>query len=333
MEIERIIKLEEEFKKEKSSSKRNVILSTLISEYYNLYVKSRNKLFLDKIIDLSKNLPKKDYKSMNVLGLVHLEKEEYDSAINIFKEIINEFKLPEDDKNVILYNLSLAYFNKGDYYVAYETLKDVISNSRGEINVLSKKLLAKVCLKLGAENIKYVEEAKKVLESLDMPSEELAIAYAILFKYYNDFKLLGKAKELANNLGDERVLADVLSVSEQEDDLRKALDIYVKLNDKKGKIRVLYKLSKKYSDLISEIIDGISGLEDSKDKLTILYDLYERTKLVHFLKEAIKCAENINDYLFLARGYAELANYENEVINLRLSIKYYEKYIEANVKK
>ncbi|TRM73969.1 hypothetical protein DJ528_10895, partial [Sulfolobus sp. B5] len=60
---------------------------------------------------------------------------------------------------------------------------------------------------------------------------------------------------------------------------------------------------------------------------------YERTKLVHFLKEAIKCAENINDYLFLARGYAELANYENEVINLRLSIKYYEKYIEANVKK
>ncbi|TRM96996.1 hypothetical protein DJ530_12410, partial [Sulfolobus sp. E1] len=259
MEIERIIKLEEEFKKEKSSSKRNVILSTLISEYYNLYVKSRNKLFLDKIIDLSKNLPKKDYKSMNVLGLVHLEKEEYDSAINIFKEIINEFKLPEDDKNVILYNLSLAYFNKGDYYVAYETLKDVISNSSGEINVLSKKLLAKVCLKLGAENIKYVEEAKKVLESLDMPSEELAIAYAILFKYYNDFKLLGKAKELANNLGDERVLADVLSVSEQEDDLRKALDIYVKLNDKKGKIRVLYKLSKKYSDLISEIIDGISG--------------------------------------------------------------------------
>ncbi|MEM1983606.1 MAG: hypothetical protein QXZ63_08145, partial [Sulfolobales archaeon] len=100
-----------------------------------------------------------------------------------------------------------------------------------------------------------------------------------------------------------------------------------------GQIRVLYKLTYNKPSLYSEIIDRLQLLDDSKDKLSILYDLYIRTKIIQFLKEAIKVAEKLNDVLFIARAYAELAKYENEVENLRKAISFYEKYVELQNKK
>ncbi|AAK40826.1 hypothetical protein SULI_07630 [Saccharolobus solfataricus] len=328
--MERIVELEEQIKKERNKEKRNTLYISLIQEYHNLYKKYKNTEFLDRALSIANKIEKKNPTVLNILGLIYLEKRRPDIAILTFKELLSNYNLNNEDKNVILYNLSLAYFQKGELLNAYNTLKGLVLNSRGEINVLSKKLLVKVCLALG--EIRYIEEARELLEEFNIPSEELAIAYAALAKYYNDNKLLKKAKDIAIVLGNEKILADILSISDDEEDLRKAIQIYEKLGDHNSELKPLYKLSNKDPSLFAQILEKIGNLEDSKDKLVILYDIYRRTKILQFLKEAIKTAEKLQDYLFLARAYSELANYEEEVTNLRKAISFYEKYIEKSQK-
>ncbi|ACR42249.1 tetratricopeptide repeat protein [Saccharolobus islandicus] len=326
--MERIAELEEQLKKEKNKEKRNILYTTLIQEYYNLYKKYKNMEFLDRALSIANEIEKKNPTILNFLGLIYLEKRKPDIAILTFKELLSEYNLNNEDKNIILYNLSLAYFQKGELSNAYNTLKSLVLNSKEEINALSKKLLVKVCLALG--EIKYVEEARELLEEFEIPSEDLAITYAALAKYYNDTKLLEKAKSIATVLGNEKILADILSISDNEEDLRKAIQIYEKLGDYNSQLKPLYKLSNRDPSLLVEILEKIKNLEDSKDKLNILYDIYKRTKIVQFLKEAIETAEKLQDYLFLARAYSELASYEEEVSNLRKAISFYEKYIQKN---
>jgi len=45
-----------------------------------------------------------------------------------FKELLSEYNLNNEDKNIILYNLSLAYFQKGELSNAYNTLKSLVLN-------------------------------------------------------------------------------------------------------------------------------------------------------------------------------------------------------------
>ncbi|MEM3515879.1 MAG: CDC27 family protein [Saccharolobus sp.] len=329
--MENIIKLEESIKREKNKAKKYNLIKILLGEYYNIYRKTKNTKFLDKIIQLSEEIDRRDINVLNILGLAYLEKKEFDNAIKIFNEILNDHNITREDRNTILYNLAIAYFNKGELATAYDILKEISLNSNGDLNILSKRLLAKTCLKLG--DVRHIEEAKKILESFDTPTEDLAIAYAALAKYYGSKELLEKAKSIANIIGNKRVMADVLSVSNDENDLKEAYKLYSELNDNIGQIRVLYKLSYNNPSLFSEIIDRLQLLDDSKDKLSILYDLYIRTKIIQFLKEAIKVAEKLNDVLFIARAYAELAKYENEVENLRKAISFYERYVELQNKK
>ncbi|QGA54707.1 hypothetical protein GFS03_09050 [Sulfolobus sp. E5-1-F] len=328
--MERIVELEEQIKKEKNKEKRNILYTMLIQEYYNLYKKYKNTELLDRALSIANEIEKKNPTVLNTLGLIYLEKGMPDIAILTFKELLSKYNLNNEDKNIILYNLSLAYFQKGELLNAYNTLKGLVVNSRGEINTLSKKLLAKVCLALG--EIRYIEEARELLEEFEIPSEDLAITYAALAKYYNDTKLLKKAKDIALALGNDKILADILSISDDEKDLRRAIQIYEKLGDYNSQLKPLYKLSNNDPSLFVKILEKMVNLEDSKDKLVILYDIYKRTKIPQFLKEAIKTAEKLQDYLFLARAYSELANYEEEVTNLRKAISFYEKYIEKSQK-
>ncbi|WP_338600690.1 CDC27 family protein [Sulfolobus tengchongensis] len=327
--MERIVKLEEQVRKEKNKQKRLILYNILIQEYYNLYKRYKNPEFLDKALGLIDEIGEKNSSTLNILGLIYIEKKEYNKAISIFNELLDSHKLSTDDKDIILYNLALAYFGKGELKNAYNILKSLTLTSKGEINTLSRKLLAKVCLKLGESNITYVNEAKEILESLDMPSEDLAVAYAVLAKHNNDKYFLEKAKKIATMLGNERLLADILSISDNEEDLKEAIRLYAKIGDYKNQLKPLYKLSRSDQSIFTEILDRLKNIEDSKDKLEILYDIYRRTNLIYFLKEAIKTAEKIEDYLFLARAYVELANYEDEASNLKKAVLFYEKYIQS----
>ncbi|MEM0294220.1 MAG: hypothetical protein QXF93_06445, partial [Saccharolobus sp.] len=147
--MENIIKLEESIKREKNKAKKYNLIKILLGEYYNIYRKTKNTKFLDKIIQLSEEIDRRDINVLNILGLAYLEKKEFDNAIKIFNEILNDHNITSEDRNTILYNVAIAYFNKGELATAYDILKEISLNSNGDLNILSKRLLAKTCLKLG----------------------------------------------------------------------------------------------------------------------------------------------------------------------------------------
>ncbi|MCY0882948.1 MAG: hypothetical protein OWQ50_03925 [Acidianus infernus] len=81
--------------------------------------------------------------------------------------------------------------------------------------------------------------------------------------------------------------------------------------------------------MLYEAIQRLEESGESRERQTLLYELYKRTGILNFLKEAIKIAEKYNDYLFLARSYVELSKRENELENLRKAVLFYERYIES----
>ena len=161
-----------------------------------------------------------------------------------------------------------------------------------------------------------------------MAREEVAVA-DILLGRLKDKARYREAVERAKSLKSEKLLAEGLLSSDDVKELEEALEIFRKLNDVNGEAKVLYKLSLKKPELLYEAIQRLEESGESRERQTLLYELYKRTGILNFLKEAIKIAEKYNDYLFLARSYVELSKKENELENLRKAVLFYEKYVES----
>jgi tetratricopeptide (TPR) repeat protein len=288
---------------------------------YSDYKKTGNRELLSKIEELIKG--DSSIQGLNLLALVYIEKGKYDDAINALDIALKKVK-DDEDKATLLFNKALALFRKGDLDSSYEILKSI--PSRTSVYAHSRRFLAQVCIKKG--DLRHLEEARQILESFDIPNEDLAVTY-ILLSRLKDKSLYKKAVEIAKSIKNEKLLAEALLSSDDEKELEVALEIFRKLNDVNGEAKVLYKLSLKKPELLYEAIQRLEESGESRERQTLLYELYKRTGILNFLKEAIKIAEKYNDYLFLARSYVELSKKENELENLRKAVLFYEKYVES----
>ncbi|AWR96698.1 hypothetical protein DFR86_03420 [Acidianus sulfidivorans JP7] len=288
---------------------------------YEDYKKTKNKENLQQIISLLSS--KKDINALNLLSLSYIELQEYDKAIELLDEALKKTK-DEEEKSILLFNKALALKQKNKLDLAYETLKQI--SPKSSIYSHSRRFLAKICISFG--DIKHLEEAKEILESFEIPNEDLIITYILLsrLKYKELYK---KAANLAKDLKNEKLLAEALLSSDNEEEIQQALQIFQKLKDKTGEAKALYKLSLKNPSLLYEAIQKLeeAGESESRETQTLLYQLYKNTGIVDFLKQSIKIAQKYNDYLFLARSHVELSKKENELENLRKAVDYYEKYI------
>lgn len=283
---------------------------------------------LDKLNEAIKLLEgRKDVLSLNQLGLMYLEKGETKKAIESFEEALKKAKSNED-KNVISFNLALALFKNKDLHRAYEILRSLTYTP---LKTHAQRLLAKVCLAFG--DISHVEEARAILESFDMPTEDLVVAYIYLGRNTSNKEYLEKAIKLAEILKNKRLLAEALLSYDDREKVEQALSIFKELNDIKGEARALYKLSFFKSELLYEALQKLeeAGEGTDQDKIKLLNELYKRTGIIDFLKKAINIAEKANEYLFLARAYVELSKKENELENLRKAVMYYEEFIKRRL--
>ncbi len=290
---------------------------------YDKYKKTGNTEFLDNSINILNSL-KKDLNTLNLLGLCYLDKD-IDKALEYFNQA---YKLAKDDesKGIILFNKALCYFKKKNYIETYEILKQVLS-LRTSVRAHANRLLAKVCIFRGG---KYLNEARSILESYDEPNDDLALVY-ILLSRNGEKDLYKKAVEIAKVLKDDKLLAEALLSSNETSDLEEALKIFRKIGDTGGEAKALFALSSRKPELIYEAIQKLeeSGKGESAETLQLLFEMYNRTKIIDFLRKSIEIAEKIDNKIFLARAYTELSSYENEVENLRKAIKYYEEYIKT----
>ncbi|WP_236749036.1 tetratricopeptide repeat protein [Acidianus manzaensis] len=288
---------------------------------YEDYKKTKNKKNLEEIIKLLSS--KKDINSLNLLSLAYINLEKYDQAIELLDEAIKKTK-DEEDKSILLFNKALALKSKGNLTASYQTLKQI--SPKSSIYQHSRRFLAQICISFG--DLHYLEEAKEILENFEIPNEDLIITYILLsrLKYKELYK---KAVKLAKDLKNEKLLAEALLSSDDEEELQQALQIFRKLKDTTGEAKALYKLSLKNPSLLYEAVQKLeeSGNKETKETQILLYQLYKNTGIIDFLKQSIKIAEKYEDYLFLARSYVELSKKENEIENLRKAVNYYEKYI------
>ncbi|BDC18055.1 tetratricopeptide repeat protein [Acidianus sp. HS-5] len=287
---------------------------------YNDYKKTGNKELLGRIKDLLKG--DSSVQGLNLLALIYIDEGKYSDAINALDSALKNAK-DDEDKATLLFNKALALFRKGDVDSSYDTLKSIPPKTSAYVH--SRRFLAQVCIKKG--DLKHLEEARQILESFDMPNEDLAVTY-ILLSRLKDKSLYRKAVEIAKVIRNDKLLAEALLSSDDDKDLEEALGIFRKLNDVSGEAKVLYKLSLKKPELLYEAIQRLEESGEDRERQALLYEMYKRTGIVNFLKEAIKVAEKYGDYLFLARAYAELSKRENELENLRKAVLFYEKYIE-----
>jgi len=299
-------------------SERVIKAKKLLEEYR----KNKDMKKLDEAIAILEG--REDLQCLNQLGLIYLEKGEDKKAKESFEKALKKAK-SQEDKNIIKFNLALALFKLKDYSRAYEILRELENTS---LRTHAQRLLAKVCLALG--DLRHVEEARAILESFDEPTEDLLAVYIFLGRNGKK-EYLDKAVKYAEMLGNKRLLAEALISYDDKEKIEKGLEIFRELKDVKGEARALYRLSFYRSDLLYE---ALQKLEESKegnaqDRIKLLNELYKRTKIVDFLKQAITLAEREKEYLFLARAYVELAEKENEVENLKKAVKYYEEFIKT----
>ncbi|BFH72783.1 CDC27 family protein [Sulfurisphaera javensis] len=293
---------------------------------YEEYKKTRNIEKLEEAIRLLQD--RKDVLSLNQLGLLYLEKGENKKAIGCFEEALKKAK-SSDDKNIINFNLALALYREKDLVRAYEILRQLSNTS---LKTHAQRLLAKVCLSFG--DIKHVEEARAILEGFDEPNEDLIVAYIFLGRNTSNKKdYLDKAVKYAELLKNKRLLAEALISYDDKEKIERALELFRELKDVKGEARALYKLSYYKPELLYEALQKLeeAGEGTAQDKIKLLNELYKRTGIVDFLKQAISIAEKEDEYLFLARAYVELSKKENELENLRKAVMYYEEFIKKRL--
>ncbi|BFI76084.1 lipopolysaccharide assembly protein LapB [Sulfurisphaera ohwakuensis] len=294
-------------------------------QIFEEYKKTKDPSKLDEVIKLLEG--RQDLHSLNQLGLVYLEKGDTKKAIEYFEKALRKAKSNED-RYVINFNLALALFKDKDYTRAYEILRELVNTP---LKTHAQRLLAKVCLSMG--DIKHVEEARAILESFDEPTEDLIVAYIYLGRNSGRKDYLDKAVNYAELIHNKRLLAEALLSYDDKDKIERALEIFRELKDVKGEARALYKLSFYKSELLYEALQKLEESNEGspQDKIRLLNELYKRTGVIDFLKQAISIAEKEKEYLFLARAYVELSKKENELENLRKAVMYYEEFIRKNL--
>jgi len=285
-------------------------------QIFEEYKKTKDPSKLNEVIKLLEG--RQDLHSLNQLGLVYLEKGDTKKAIECFEKALKKAKSNED-RYVINFNLALALFKDKDYNRAYEILRELVNTP---LKTHAQRLLAKVCLSIG--DIKHVEEARAILEGFDEPTEDLIVAYIYLGRNSGRKDYLDKAVKYAELIHNKRLLAEALLSYEDKDKIERALDIFRELKDVKGEARALYKLSFYKSELLYEALQKLEESNEGspQDKIRLLNELYKRTGVIDFLKQAISIAEKEKEYLFLARAYVELSKRENELENLRKAVMY-----------
>ncbi|QED38967.1 hypothetical protein FK178_15135 [Antarcticibacterium arcticum] len=187
------------------------------------------------------------FSAYNNLGIIYGELEEYESAINSFKEsekYLENIKDKNKNKEIILNNIGLVYSKMGEFVLAENSFKEVLQNP--ELSQTDPELYAMALDNLAHSEMKrgktsgVLEKLNKSLRIRDSTGHTsgVVINKIHLGEYYLKQKDTAKASEFftsAKNLAQESnnfrdLLKSLLFLSSLNDD-KETLDQYIQLND------------------------------------------------------------------------------------------------------
>lgn len=135
---------------------------------YEEYKRDRDKKKLEEIIKILEG--REEVVSLNLLSLAYIDLGNPDKAIEAIDKALKKVK-DEEDKSILLFNKALALKQKGDLNLAYDVLKQI--SPRSSIYTHARRFLAQICISF--RDVKHLEEAREILESFEIPNEDLIV--------------------------------------------------------------------------------------------------------------------------------------------------------------
>jgi tetratricopeptide (TPR) repeat protein len=282
-------------------TKNNELVKNINLELAYCYFQLKN---YDKTISVLSQLKSNEKEELNfntayLLGLAYYNNKNYTEAIKIFSRLVKEQSEENKWYDDACYLLGLSYFNLREYKKAIKVFSE-LSKKKSSVYYISSQIyisriykelkeyeLAKNMLSKLLENKSLDNEIKSVVLYELAECYKLSAEYQVALQYYEQIlslkpsaKIQHLAKfsiaEINSYLGkyseSEQILSELLNVKGVDDEIiTKSKLLYVKLKYISADYTTVEKI-------VSELLETISGNEEKKYLLSLLVNMYIKTK-------------------------------------------------------
>lgn len=261
------------------------------------------------------------------IGSANLWSSNYEEALvnsSKAKELLHKVEDYEHEVD-ITYNLCVVFYFLGDYekqlIYAKESLElaKKIGYQSGVANALNGIGLAYYTTNQNEQAIEYLKEGKEVAEKINDQAILLKILDSIGQSYYNlsqyDDALKYKVgcAEVSNKVGQTSIEAYALDGIGE---------IYLRKNDYHKALEYFQK-----SLTLRKTLGFKSGEAENNMHIGQAYLLKKQTGLAeHYFNRAIELGEKIKDYNIIAKSHLALADYYEEIDDLKSYVKHFKAY-------
>jgi len=241
-------------------------------------------------------------KSLNLLAQCLVEKGEYESAIEEFHEVLSSGEITQEERDAILFNLSIAYYEQQSFSQAYDTISKIKDIEVFEKNDYYNKITNQIESEK-IEDIDEIESSEKAEPAVEVEGDEI------------EFELEFEDEEENLEESTEEKTTQKKKVKKQKEKQKSTKVGEEIVNSLTEEINKLKEDNKKLRKAVVVLKDKVVDLEDKQDKKEN-EDMDEIAKMMEYLHNE---QENINKES--NKNSKEIAKIKDKLDNISELIK------------
>jgi tetratricopeptide (TPR) repeat protein len=310
--------------------------------FYKLIKEKRKNREFDIVIDFLKEVYWTDPKPeliLNEIGITYKWQKNYSKAIEIFKDIIQKYKLIP-----AFTELAIIYKEQKNYSKAIEVLEQALTIDNKDVKTLN--VLGRIYKEQGnySKAIDVFEKALKIEDTHVQTFNELAIIYREQRNYDKAIEILEQVLKIDSN--DVKAQNELGMIFKDQGDYSKAIEIFKNLTQKHKhvpaftELAIIYKNEKSYSKAIEVLEQAIKIDSNDVKAQNVLAMIYKEQgdypKAIDLLKKSLIIdGKHIHSIHQLAITYRESGDMKQalEVIHAGLKFAPNDKFLNSFLKK
>ncbi|TYB32041.1 MAG: tetratricopeptide repeat protein [Candidatus Mcinerneyibacterium aminivorans] len=285
---------------------------------YDMAIGFKEMGLIDSAIEEFRKLSLMDdyrIKSLNLLAQCLIEKEEYESAIEEFHEVLASEEITRDERDAIYYNIAVAYFKQQSFAQAY----DYISQIENKEIFKKDKMYQKIILKLEeTESVKTDDDDLEIEVEIEEESGILKADKSEKEKESKQDDYYSKSMNFQQNEKMQNQREEINSMKKEIKLLRKVLvalkDKYeqeVNNNDYTNKIKKLTKKVNRLERENSDLKDKIKNIESLKDTMNDIKEKFNGVEIE--LSELKEKVEDVDKY---SHSLKQIGDFKDSLTNI-----------------